>query len=83
MVSVKSLPYTLIGLDIKDVILDLPGLYTYNQDIQDQQAVEHILQSHNIPVLVDLAGVGENLQEHLFTGVQFKLRPGVETFGAS
>ncbi len=48
MVSVKSLPYTLIGLDIKDVILDLPGLYTYNQDIQDQQAVEHILQSHNI-----------------------------------
>lgn len=44
----KTLPYTLIGLDIKDVVLDLPGLYAYNQDIQDQQAVELILQSHAI-----------------------------------
>lgn len=44
----KALPYTLIGFDIKDVDVDLPWVYTYNQDIQDAQAVEGILQSHAI-----------------------------------
>lgn len=37
-----------IGFDIKDVDLQLPGLYTYNQDIQDIPAVEKILASHKI-----------------------------------
>ncbi len=59
-----------------------------------------LLQSHGITTLVDLPGVGENLQvgglqsitlqvvrltrawqEHLFSGVQFKLKQGIQTFG--
>ncbi|TFK86285.1 GMC oxidoreductase [Polyporus arcularius HHB13444] len=39
-----------------------------------------LLQSHGITTLVDLPGVGENLQEHLFSGVQFKLKQGIQTF---
>jgi 23S rRNA (uridine2552-2'-O)-methyltransferase len=38
----------LIGFDIKDVTLDLPGMFTYNQDIQDLPAVEVILAQHSI-----------------------------------
>jgi len=37
-----------IGFDIKKVELNLPGLYTYQQDITDQEAVKSILAEHNI-----------------------------------
>ncbi len=39
-------PYTIIWFDIKDVILDLPCVYTYNQDIQDTEAVRTIIGEH-------------------------------------
>ncbi|KAI0746371.1 alcohol oxidase [Daedaleopsis nitida] len=39
-----------------------------------------ILKKYGIKPLVDLPGVGENLQEHLFVGVQWKLKSGVGTF---
>ena len=41
-------PYTIIGFDIKDVKIDLPGVYTYNQDIQDTEKVRDIIGEHGI-----------------------------------
>lgn len=38
----------IIGFDIKKVELNLPGLYTYQQDITDQEAVKAILAEHSI-----------------------------------
>ncbi|OBZ74349.1 Oxygen-dependent choline dehydrogenase [Grifola frondosa] len=39
-----------------------------------------ILTAYGITTLIDLPGVGENLQEHLYAGVQLQLKPGYETF---
>ncbi|PCH34877.1 hypothetical protein WOLCODRAFT_19639 [Wolfiporia cocos MD-104 SS10] len=39
-----------------------------------------VIEQHGITTLVDLPGVGENFQDHLYAGVQWKLVPGVETF---
>lgn len=39
-----------------------------------------ILEAQGIQTLVDLPPVGENFQEHLYVGVQWKLKPGIETF---
>ena len=41
-----------------------------------------VLQNHGIKTLVDLPGVGEQFQEHLFVATQWQLQPGIETFGA-
>ena len=41
-----------------------------------------VLQNHGIETLVDLPGVGEQFQEHLFVAAQWQLQPGIETFGA-
>ncbi|KAI0697992.1 hypothetical protein BC835DRAFT_1269565 [Cytidiella melzeri] len=41
-----------------------------------------LLKSLNITTLVDLPGVGENLQDHLFAGVEYEVKPGVLTFDA-
>ncbi|KAM5543814.1 hypothetical protein V8D89_002431 [Ganoderma adspersum] len=41
-----------------------------------------VLQSHGIKTLVDLPGVGEQFQEHLFVAAQWQLQPGIETFDA-
>lgn len=41
-------PYTLIGFDIKDVKLNLPGVYTYNQDIQDTAKIRDIIGTHGV-----------------------------------
>jgi choline dehydrogenase-like flavoprotein len=38
-----------------------------------------LLQSHGIPVLIDNPFVGENLQDHLVTGVSFEAKEGVQT----
>ncbi|KAI0389465.1 hypothetical protein F5Y17DRAFT_448892 [Xylariaceae sp. FL0594] len=38
-----------------------------------------LLDSHGIPVLVDLPGVGENLQDHVMTGVSYEVEDGVIT----
>ncbi|KAI1813817.1 hypothetical protein GGS20DRAFT_452860 [Poronia punctata] len=38
-----------------------------------------ILSHHDIPVRVHLPGVGENLQDHLMTGMSYEVAPGVET----
>lgn len=38
-----------------------------------------ILEQHGIPVLVDLPGVGENLQDHLMTGLSYEVVEGVVT----
>ena len=38
-----------------------------------------ILQSHNIPILVDNPNVGENLQDHLMTGISFEVKDGIFT----
>ncbi|TFY59193.1 hypothetical protein EVG20_g7881 [Dentipellis fragilis] len=39
-----------------------------------------LLRSMNVSTLVDLPAVGENLQEHLFVGAQWQLKPGHLTF---
>jgi len=36
-----------------------------------------LLREHQIPVVADLAGVGENLQDHYMVGTRFRLKPGV------
>jgi choline dehydrogenase len=36
-----------------------------------------LLQQHGVPVLVDRAEVGENLQDHLAMGVRYRLKAGV------
>ncbi len=41
------------------------------------------LQAHNIPVLVDLPGVGANLQDHVDYVMTYKTRAGPETLGVS
>lgn len=38
-----------------------------------------VLEKHKIPVLVDLPGVGENLQDHLMTGLSYEVVDGVVT----
>ncbi|KAI0538691.1 hypothetical protein GGR58DRAFT_525774 [Xylaria digitata] len=38
-----------------------------------------LLESHKIPVHVDLPGVGENLQDHLMTGLSYEVVDGVIT----
>lgn len=39
---------TVIWFDIKDVKLDLPNVFTYNQDIQDTDTIRTIIGSHGI-----------------------------------
>jgi choline dehydrogenase len=36
-----------------------------------------LLQQHGIPVVADLPGVGENLQDHYVIGMQYRLKPEV------
>ncbi len=36
-----------------------------------------LLQQHGIPVVADLPGVGENLQDHYVISMQYRLKPGV------
>lgn len=38
-----------------------------------------ILEKHDIPIVVDLPGVGENLQDHLMTGVSYEVVDGIVT----
>lgn len=38
-----------------------------------------LLEKHGIPVVVDLPGVGENLQDHLMTGLSYEVVDGVIT----
>lgn len=40
---------------------------------------KEILTKHGIPVVVDLPAVGENLQDHLMTGVSYEVVDGVMT----
>ncbi|KAG8159098.1 hypothetical protein KVR01_010759 [Diaporthe batatas] len=40
---------------------------------------KNILKQHGIPVVVDLPGVGENLQDHLMTGLSYEVIDGVVT----
>lgn len=35
-----------------------------------------LLKEHGIPVVADLPGVGENLQDHYVIGMQYRLKPG-------
>ncbi len=44
----SAMPYSLIGFDIKDVKLDLPWVYTYNQDIQDTEKVRDLIGQHGV-----------------------------------
>jgi choline dehydrogenase-like flavoprotein len=38
-----------------------------------------ILKQHNITQLLELPGVGENLQDHLMTGVSYEVNEGIVT----
>lgn len=40
---------------------------------------KEVLQQHDIPVIIDLPGVGENLQDHLMTGISYEVVEGVVT----
>ncbi|KAI0030850.1 alcohol oxidase [Vararia minispora EC-137] len=39
---------------------------------------KEVLDKAGIPIVIDLPGVGENLQEHIFTGVSFELKNDVD-----
>lgn len=41
------------------------------------------LKSFGITPLLDLPGVGENLQNHLYTPIQYRLNPKIKTRGES
>jgi len=41
-------PLTIIGLDIKKVDLNIPGVFAYVQDITDHEAVEKIFKQHGL-----------------------------------
>ena len=46
--------YQVIGFDLKAVEVNLPGMYTYVQDVTDQEKVHEILVSHQLsPACVD------------------------------
>lgn len=38
-----------------------------------------LLESHGIKVLIDNPNVGENLQDHLFTGINYEVKDGIAT----
>ncbi|SPO06800.1 related to alcohol oxidase [Cephalotrichum gorgonifer] len=40
---------------------------------------KEVLERHGIPSLIDLPGVGENLQDHLMTGVSYEVADGIMT----
>ena len=40
--------YKIIWFDIKDMTISLPGVFTYKQDVTDQEAVKKILQENGI-----------------------------------
>ncbi|TGO83063.1 hypothetical protein BPOR_0709g00090 [Botrytis porri] len=40
---------------------------------------ENLLKKHDIPVVISNSGVGENMQDHLMTGVSFEIVDGVPT----
>jgi 23S rRNA U2552 (ribose-2'-O)-methylase RlmE/FtsJ len=43
-----KIPVKIVGFDIKDVHLDLDGVYTYNQDIQDTEKIRQLITQHDI-----------------------------------
>ncbi|MDR0282360.1 MAG: RlmE family RNA methyltransferase [Candidatus Peribacteria bacterium] len=44
----KTKDYTVIGFDLKPVEINLPGMYTYIQDVTHQGKVDEILASHRV-----------------------------------
>lgn len=42
-----------------------------------------VLSQFDIETVVELPGVGANLQEHVWSGVQWELKDGITTFGTS
>jgi len=44
----KNSDFTIIGFDLKDVNLNLPGVKTYVADITDQEKIKTILKENNI-----------------------------------
>jgi 23S rRNA (uridine2552-2'-O)-methyltransferase len=46
--KLKVKDYKVIGFDLKPVEINLPGMYTYIQDVTDQEKVQEILTSHQI-----------------------------------
>ena len=47
----KISDYKIIGLDIKDVNLNIPGVKTYNADITDEENIKRILKENKIEKL--------------------------------
>ncbi|KAJ7464023.1 alcohol oxidase [Mycena latifolia] len=64
---------------IKEVILSAGTLKT--PQILELSGVgdKVLLAKHDIPLVLDLPGVGENLKDHPFSGADFKLKPGAIT----
>jgi 23S rRNA (uridine2552-2'-O)-methyltransferase len=46
--AMTKIPVKIVGFDIKDVHLDLDGVYTYNQDIQDTEKIRQLIAQHDI-----------------------------------
>lgn len=44
----KITDYKILGVDLKDVNLNLPGVKTYVADISDEEHIKQILQENNI-----------------------------------
>jgi 23S rRNA (uridine2552-2'-O)-methyltransferase len=46
--KMKVQNYQLIGFDLKQVEINLPGMFAYQQDITEKEKVDEILASHHI-----------------------------------
>lgn len=43
--------YTIVGIDIKDVNINIPGVKTYNADITDEEKIKNILAENKMEKL--------------------------------
>ncbi|KAF8873508.1 alcohol oxidase [Mucidula mucida] len=66
----------------KEIILSA-GVYQSPQLLElSGIGQKHLLSSLGIENVIDLPGVGENLQDHLAVSMQYEVKPGVSTFDA-
>ncbi|PYH28646.1 GMC family oxidoreductase [Aspergillus neoniger CBS 115656] len=63
----------------KEVILTAGALNTPKLLELSGIGNRQILDQYSIPVIVENRNVGENLQDHLMTGISFEVKPGIAT----
>lgn len=68
-----------IAKSTKEVILAAGALQSPKVLELSGIGAKSVLQSHDIPVVVEIANVGENLQDHLISGISFEVADHVES----